>query len=118
VNYCSTCGEDFGSVSAFAAHRVGQFLQTARSEYTGAVEAWTPECGRRCLAIAEMLERGWMRDGRGRWRQPSQGAPWASSQDQAIAQRRSQALAERRGRYTGRDGSGRLPDSRKGRARK
>jgi hypothetical protein len=87
ANLCSTCGQDFGSVSAFDAHRVGRYLQAGASEYTGLLADWTPERGRRCLTVEELRERGWTRDSRGRWRRPSVGAPWASSQDQVTTER-------------------------------
>jgi hypothetical protein len=77
-------------VSAFDAHRAGDYPQRGRSEYTGPLADWEPGKGRRCLTAQELTERGWARDGRGRWRQPSDGAPWASSQDQVTTQRRRQ----------------------------
>jgi hypothetical protein len=128
MNFCTGCGEDFGSVSAFDAHRIGAYPRGGPSEYTerlerGLVETdakWRlePLFGRRCLTPVELIERGWTRDGRGRWRQHSQGAPWASSQDQAITQRRRQLPAKGQSRRKPRDRSARLPDSRKGTARK
>jgi hypothetical protein len=61
VNLCRCCNEDFGSVTAFDAHRVG------KHEYP-----WSPEQedGRRCLDTEDLKERGWHRDSRGRWRRP------------------------------------------------
>jgi hypothetical protein len=32
MNECTACGEDFGSVEAFDAHRVGKYPQTGPSE--------------------------------------------------------------------------------------
>jgi hypothetical protein len=68
LNICATCGEDFGSVSAFDAHRVGKILQTWPAEYSDRVKAglalhpqteeWQPAYGRRCLDSDEMLESG------------------------------------------------------------
>jgi hypothetical protein len=112
VNVCPTCGEDFGSVSAFDAHRVGKYPQHGPSEYTGALADWAPEKGRRCLTVKELTERGWTRDGRERWRRPSQGAPWASSEDQVMTQRRRQSPAKGLSRRQRRDRSTRLPDPR------
>jgi hypothetical protein len=85
ANFCPACGKDFGSASAHAAHRLGDFPQTGPAEYTGSLADWAPEKGRRCLTTEELIERGWTRDARGRWRRPNHGAPWASSQDQANA---------------------------------
>ena len=33
MNECATCGENFGSIGAFDAHRVGNYLQKGRPEY-------------------------------------------------------------------------------------
>jgi hypothetical protein len=49
VDLCPTCSEDFGSVSAFDAHRVGKYLQRGPSEYSGSFADWQPGKGRRCL---------------------------------------------------------------------
>jgi hypothetical protein len=72
MNLCTTCGEDFGSVESFDAHRVGNYPQKGPSEYKGSIEDWTPSRGRRCLTVDEM-ERGtfrrrqFVRNARGRW---------------------------------------------------
>lgn len=47
---CSACGEYFNSVSVFDAHRVG---------------GYGPE--RRCLAIGEMLAKGWIQNAAHFW---------------------------------------------------
>lgn len=78
MNRCMSCGEDFGSVSAFDAHRVGSheyLFSESRAD------------GRRCVTTEQLQERGWRRDGRNRWRRPSDGAPWASSGNQAKGER-------------------------------
>jgi hypothetical protein len=72
VNLCTTCGEDFGSVEAFDAHRVGSYPQRGPSEYEGSVEYWTPDKGRRCLTVAEMESgsfqgRQFVHNARKRW---------------------------------------------------
>ena len=61
MNLCRACGEDFGSVGAFEAHRVGKHAYL-----------WSPEHedGRRCLDKEELTELGWHRDDHDRWRQP------------------------------------------------
>jgi hypothetical protein len=60
MNLCCACGEDFGSLSGFDAHRVGKY------EYR-----WSPEQdGRRCLDEEELLALRWHRDMHGRWRTP------------------------------------------------
>jgi hypothetical protein len=67
VNLCRACGLDFGSVSAFDAHRVG------RHEYTfseGLSLDAPREDGRRCLSVEELEAKSWGQDSRGRWRQP------------------------------------------------
>ena len=60
MNLCRSCGQDFGSVSAFDAHRVG------KHEYL-----WDEEHpdGRRCLSVFEMArsKRGFVRNERGSW---------------------------------------------------
>lgn len=60
MNLCVTCGLDFGSVSAFDAHRKGDYASVRSST--------TPE-GRYCLHESELAEAGWRKDNRGRWRQ-------------------------------------------------
>lgn len=67
MNLCRTCGEDFGSVFAFDAHRVGKYLPTSSPEYVGPLEDWTPARGRRCLSVPELEERGFVRNRRERW---------------------------------------------------
>ncbi|WP_148667894.1 hypothetical protein [Mizugakiibacter sediminis] len=47
---CPACGEYFSRVRAFDRHRVG-----------------TVGIGRRCLAEAEMIARGWQRNAAGYW---------------------------------------------------
>lgn len=69
MNLCRACGLDFGSGSAFDAHRTGTH------EYVFSPDR--PE-GRRCLAADELRDNGWSRDRRGRWRRPRQGAPWTN----------------------------------------
>jgi hypothetical protein len=67
VNYCSACGEDFGSVGTFDKHRVGVHDYTL----TEGLRMDPPrEDGRRCLAIWEMEAKGWHLDRRMLWRQP------------------------------------------------
>ena len=61
MNLCRRCKQDFGSVTAFDAHRVG------KHEYVYDLEH---EDGRRCLAVDELLDSGWARDQHGRWRTP------------------------------------------------
>jgi hypothetical protein len=72
VNFCSACGEDFGSVESFDAHRVGRFPQVGPSEYEGSIEDWAPDKGRRCLTVEEMESgsfrgRQLVRNKCGRW---------------------------------------------------
>jgi hypothetical protein len=61
MNLCRACREDFGSLSAFDAHRIGRHEAL-----------WSPERedGRRCLDAGELSERGWHQDRHGRWRTP------------------------------------------------
>lgn len=67
LNECSACGSDFTSLKLFDAHRVGKHAYT----YSEGI-AMEPmrEDGRRCLSSDEMLERGWEKDGKGRWFDP------------------------------------------------
>ena len=59
MNLCRSCRKDFGSVSAFDAHRVGKHSHDWSEE--------KPD-GRRCLDGEEMA-KGWHQDNNGRWRQ-------------------------------------------------
>jgi hypothetical protein len=64
MNTCGACGEDFGSLTAFDAHRVGRHDFT----YTEGLAMRPPrEDGRRCLTVAEMNAEGFTRNRRGRW---------------------------------------------------
>jgi hypothetical protein len=67
VNLCRACGLDFGSVSAFDAHRVGK---PAYMFAEGLDFSPPREDGRRCLDEFELRERGWTRDKFVRWRAP------------------------------------------------
>jgi hypothetical protein len=104
VNLCRSCGEDFGSVSAFDAHRVGKQEHPFGPAH--------PD-GRRCLSIVELRERGWTEDGRGRWRRASDGAPWASSEDQVTTETGRDGEPKASGRLRRARGSTRLPDRKK-----
>lgn len=57
-NLCRSCEEDFSSVSAFERHRVGAHDLNYPEH----------ENGRRCMDEEELLEAGYERDERGRWR--------------------------------------------------
>lgn len=48
---CAACGEYFGALDTFDRHRVGDLAKDRR----------------RCLTEAEMVARGWSRNGRGFW---------------------------------------------------
>jgi hypothetical protein len=79
LNLCTTFGEDFASLEAFDAHRVGEYAQTGPSEYSERLargfvdpaEVWGPEeaFGRRCLTVEEMelREQPLVQDAHGRW---------------------------------------------------
>lgn len=67
MNLCTTCGEDFGSVSAFDAHRIGKYPQKGPAEYVGDRDEWTPGKGRRCLDVDELREAGFVKNSRGAW---------------------------------------------------
>jgi hypothetical protein len=64
LNFCRTCGQDFGGVRAFDLHRVG----THAYDYSTS----RPD-GRRCLTTDEMLARGLYPNATGRWSQPPNG---------------------------------------------
>lgn len=53
MNLCTTCGLDFGSVSAFDRHRVGTHEYTL---WEGLRRDPPQDNGRRCLDISEMQE--------------------------------------------------------------
>jgi hypothetical protein len=61
VNVCRSCGQDFCSVEAFDAHRVG------RHEYPWSIDR--PD-GRRCLSAVEITDAGWEQNQYGRWVHP------------------------------------------------
>jgi hypothetical protein len=68
MNLCRECRKDFGSLSAFDAHRVGKHAYT----FGEGLRCDPPlEDGRRCLDTAELEEAGWSRDPFGRWRTPA-----------------------------------------------
>jgi len=70
MNLCGACGEDFGSVTAFDAHRVGVHSHT----YTEGLRMKPPrEDGRRCLSVAEL-------EGSSRFERNRRGA-WSLSAD-------------------------------------
>jgi hypothetical protein len=77
-NVCSACDLNFGSVSAFDAHRLGKFRQTGPQEWlyrirVGLVdvdEDWQSEerFGRRCLEEVEMeASDKWATNSYGQW---------------------------------------------------
>jgi hypothetical protein len=50
MNLCAACGQDFGSLRSFDAHRVGSYAT-----------------GRRCLSPEELPQHGFTVNGYGRW---------------------------------------------------
>lgn len=64
MNRCRACNEDFGSVTAFDAHRVGSHDYTDSESLR--MESMR-EDGRRCLDADEMEARSFVRNKRGRW---------------------------------------------------
>ncbi len=61
LNFCATCGFDFGGIRAFDMHRVGTYEHPYDDQH--------PE-GRRCLSAEEMLAQGMYINSYGRWSQP------------------------------------------------
>lgn len=53
---CPTCGEYFNGAAGFDAHRIGEYAKAAQ-----------PHDPRRCLTLAEMIARGWIRNAKGFW---------------------------------------------------
>jgi hypothetical protein len=83
LNLCSGCGEDFGSLTTFDAHRVGKHAYTFRE---GLRMGPPVEDGRRCLDPDEMLELGWTKDRHGRWRGPAPESPvWGAGKRESAA---------------------------------
>jgi hypothetical protein len=68
ANVCRGCGLAFSSLEIFDRHRIGRH---AYSYADGLNLDPALEDGRRCLDENEMLARGWVRDGRGRWTDPA-----------------------------------------------
>ena len=64
LNYCTTCGADFGGVTAFDKHRVGKHAFLCTPDRLD---------GRRCLTTEEMLGLGMYINAQGRWSQPDNG---------------------------------------------
>ena len=52
---CPTCGEYFNGVQPFDKHRAGKYAKPGQ------------QSTRRCLSVAEMTARGWMRNPAGFW---------------------------------------------------
>ncbi len=113
MNLCTSCGEDFGSVSAFDKHRIGKYPQTGPAEYSERLEQglispeedWRsePRFGRRCRTTEEMHALGMRKDARGRWRLPIRGTPSWTSDVKAVTAREDEAdpnshPSEKRGR--------------------
>jgi hypothetical protein len=68
LNLCRSCNKDFGSVSAFDAHRVGKHAYT----YSEGVKMEPmKEDGRRCLATWELIRDDWLMDYHDVWRLPA-----------------------------------------------
>jgi hypothetical protein len=94
-NLCTGCWENFGSVDAFDAHRVG------RHEYTlweGLHMEPPREDGRRCLSVEEMQEHGFAVGVRGRWTiSPFAGATYRVKRKQRkrLAQKAARASRKR-----------------------
>lgn len=84
VCLCSSCGEDFGGVTAFDLHRVGKHDYT----YEEGLQMSPPrEDGRRCLSREEMVERKLKLDAYGRWRAPGRNLPpWERAAAAAAAE--------------------------------
>lgn len=61
MTLCTLCGQDFGGVRAFDAHRVGS--------HDHCFDLSHPD-GRRCLSVEEMAGRGLQRNSAGRWSLP------------------------------------------------
>ena len=53
---CTVCREYFTSTATFDRHRVGQFAKPGEQHGT-----------RRCLAVADMIADGWVKNQRGFW---------------------------------------------------
>src|SRR5262249_51158507 len=64
LNRCRSCGKDFGGVTAFDRHRVGNHAYEYSHDQ--------PD-GRRCLTDPEMKQRGMYLNSSGRWSQPHNG---------------------------------------------
>ena len=64
MNLCRSCNQDFGSVGAFDAHRVGVNAYTYPE---GLQMEPMREDGRRCLTLEELDKHGFMRNERGSW---------------------------------------------------
>lgn len=62
MNVCGACGSDFTSVDLFDRHRVGKH----ELDYPEHAD------GRRCLTVEEVTAKGWARNERGRWQDPTE----------------------------------------------
>jgi hypothetical protein len=94
VNLCRACGQDFGSVSAFDAHRVGKHAYT----YDEGMGMDPPRTdGRRCLSVEEMEAAQFVRNARGRWSLSKYvGAPgWAQRGNCAAETGRDESTSDK-----------------------
>ena len=70
---CAACGVVFASVSAFDAHRVGNYER--RDPATGRKRRAT----RRCLSLVELVARGMVQNARSFWSLPGARPMYARS---------------------------------------
>lgn len=80
MNFCRSCKQDFGSVSAFDGHRTGKHAYTYVEGYDLEPRR---EDGRRCLDSAELEAKGWAVDAHGRWRTPAK-VPFSERQAKRV----------------------------------
>jgi hypothetical protein len=76
---CANCGQGFGGVTLFDAHRVGD------------------PGDRRCLSVGEMAVRGWTQDAKGLWRDLSRGSRPATAPFPARREGANRGVADESG---------------------
>lgn len=85
MNLCRGCNQDFASIEAFDAHRVGVHAYTYSQ---GLQQDPMVEDGRRCIPTAELEAGGFRRNARGQWEQAAR-----SDRTRAIFDQRRRAAA-------------------------
>ena len=95
---CAACGETFTCLSAFDMHRVGSYSQPifaqSRSGKSQRVIGRTPN-QRRCLTEQEMLAKGMVKNGKGRWMTRASEVHWTEGEETEEEQEADMSVEDR-----------------------